>query len=82
VDLVAAVDATTPTTTKVNVSRYLDLTWKALDCYPSQIQLPPIARRFRRLAGSLFQGRVAFSRVAPPWERGEKIERDLFENIA
>jgi LmbE family N-acetylglucosaminyl deacetylase len=82
VDLVAAVEATTPVTTKVDAAKYLDLTWKALDCYPSQIQLPPIARRFRRLAGTLFQGRVALSRVSPPWGRDEKVERDLFENIA
>jgi LmbE family N-acetylglucosaminyl deacetylase len=82
VNLVAAVEATTPVTTKVAVARYIDLTWKALDCYPSQIQLPPIARRFRRLAGTLFQRSVALSRVSPVWRRGEKIERDLFENIA
>ena len=82
VDLVAAVEATTPVTTKVDASKYLDPTWKALDCYPSQIQLPPIARRFRRLAGTLFQGTVALSRVSPAWERGKNIERDLFENIA
>jgi LmbE family N-acetylglucosaminyl deacetylase len=81
VDLVAAVEATTPVTTKVTASRYLDLTWKALDCYPSQIHLPPLARRFRRLAGTLFQGTAALSRVSPPWERGEKIEHDLFENL-
>jgi LmbE family N-acetylglucosaminyl deacetylase len=82
VDLVAAVEATTPTTTRIRARKYLDRTWKALDCYPSQIHLPPLARRFRQLLGGVLQGTASLSRVSPPWHTGEKIEHDCFEGIA
>jgi LmbE family N-acetylglucosaminyl deacetylase len=81
VDLVAALEAITPVTTKIKAAKYLDPTWKALNCYGSQIQLPPIARRFRKLLGPLLQGTTALSRVYPAWHPGERIERDLFENV-
>ncbi len=81
VDLVAALEATTPVTTKIRAAKYLDPTWKALECYRSQIQLPPIARRFRKLLGRVLQATASLSRVYPEWRPGEKIERDLFENV-
>jgi len=81
VDLVAALDATTPVTTKITATKYLDPTWKALDCYASQIHLPALIRRFRRVLGRSLQGTAAFSRVYPEWHAGDKIERDLFEHV-
>lgn len=80
-DLIAAVNATTAITTKINVSRYLDAAWNAMDSYASQIQISPSVRRYRRLFGRLFQRRTGLSRVYPIWQPGEKIERDLFENV-
>lgn len=80
-DLVAALKATTAITTKINVSKYLDAAWKAMECYASQIQIQPSIRRFRRLLGQLFQRRTGLSRVYPEWRPGEKVERDIFEKV-
>jgi LmbE family N-acetylglucosaminyl deacetylase len=80
-DYVAAVEATTPVTTKVRVTKYLDPMWKALNCYASQIQIPPAVRRFRRLLGPMVQGTTSLSRVYPEWRPGERIERDIFEGV-
>ncbi|HEX4207846.1 MAG TPA: PIG-L family deacetylase [Ktedonobacteraceae bacterium] len=77
-DLVAALDATDAATTKVAVARYLAPSWKAMDCYPSQVQMPPLVRRFRKILGSLLQGSVALVRVYPEPRLGDKLERDLF----
>lgn len=76
-DLVAAINATTAVTTKINTSKYVDVGWKVLECYASQIQVRPSARLFRMF----FQRQTGLSRVYPQWKPGEKIERDLFENI-
>ncbi len=82
VDYVAAVEAITPTTTKISVANYLNPMWQALDCYASQIQLPRSVRRFRKLLGRLFQNTATLSRVYPTWQPGEKIEHDLFTGVA
>ena len=81
-DLVAAVDATTPATTKITATKYLEPSWKALECYASQIQVPSLARRFRRVAARILQGSVALSGVYPEWRSGQSIERDLFSGIS
>ncbi|MGO8947768.1 MAG: PIG-L family deacetylase [Ktedonobacterales bacterium] len=81
-DFVAAVEATTPVTTKITATKYLEPSWKALECYASQIQLPPLTRRFRRLVARIVQGSVALSRIYPEWRTGSSIERDLFQDVA
>jgi LmbE family N-acetylglucosaminyl deacetylase len=80
-DYVAALEATPRVTTTIRAGRYLEPTWEALECYASQIQLPPGARRFRKLLGRMLQGTTALSRVYPAWLAGERIERGLFENV-
>jgi LmbE family N-acetylglucosaminyl deacetylase len=82
VDLIAALEATTPVTTRIKATRYLEPSWRALECYASQIQLPPLVRRFRRLLARMLQGTVALSRVYPEWHPGDKLERDIFEGIS
>jgi LmbE family N-acetylglucosaminyl deacetylase len=82
VDLVAALEATTPVTTRIKATRYLEPSWKALECYASQIQLPPLVRRFRRVLARVLQGNVSLSRVYPEWRPGEELERDIFEGTS
>ena len=48
----------------------------------SQIQVPPLVRRFRRLLARVLQGTVALSRVYPEWHPGDKLESDIFEGIS
>jgi LmbE family N-acetylglucosaminyl deacetylase len=81
-DYIAALEATTVVTTKINVGKYLEFTWQVLNCYISQIQRPPAAGRFRKLLGPLLQGTTRLSRVYPAWRSGEPIEHDLFENVS
>jgi LmbE family N-acetylglucosaminyl deacetylase len=81
VDYVATLEAASPVTAKISAAKYLDVAWRALECYASQIQLPPIARRLRKILGPLLQGTVGLSRVYPPVLPGEKIERDIFANV-
>lgn len=80
-DYVAALEATMPITTKIAAAKYLEQSWRAMECYVSQIQLPPLARRFRKLLGPALQGNVALSRIYPEVRPGEKIERDIFANV-
>jgi LmbE family N-acetylglucosaminyl deacetylase len=81
-DFVATIDATSPVTAKINATKYLDVSWQAFDCYASQMQLPPIVRRLRKTLGPIVQGNVALSRVFPPVQPAEPIERDVFANIS
>ncbi len=80
-DYVAAVQATTPVTTRISATKYLEPSWKALECYASQIEVPPLARRFRRLVARTLQGSVSLSRIYPEWRNGETTERDLFQGV-
>ena len=80
-DYVATLEATSPVTAKIRAVKYMDAAWRALECYASQIQLPPMARRLRKILGPLLQGTVGLSRVYPPVLPGEKIERDIFAHV-
>jgi hypothetical protein len=80
-DFVAALEATPPATTKIHTARYIDLSWKAMSCYKSQIQLSPRVRLFRKLLGRMLQGTTSLSRVYPAWQPDERIERDLFAGV-
>jgi LmbE family N-acetylglucosaminyl deacetylase len=79
VDLVAAYEAVDPVTTKVAVGKYLEAGWAAYACYASQVEMPPLIRRLRRIIGPLLMGKAGLSRVAPVYKPGEGIEHDLFE---
>ena len=82
VDLLAAVDALTPVTTRVPTGRYLAHAWSAADCYPSQVHISPFFRFARRFLGPILQGSTELSRVYPEPRPGEPIERDLFAGVS
>ncbi len=81
VDLLAAIDALDPITTRVATARYLEHAWEAANCYPSQVKISTFTRLTRRFLGPLLQGTTGLSRVYPEPRPGEPIERDLFENV-
>ncbi len=81
-DYVASLEASSPITAKIDAVKYIEPAWKAMECYASQIQLPPLVRRLRRVLGPLVQGRVALSRVYPEVVAGEKVERDIFAGVS
>jgi LmbE family N-acetylglucosaminyl deacetylase len=80
VDLVAAYEAIIPVTTKVTTSKYLEAGWAAFACYSSQIEIPPLIRRLRRIIGPLFLGKTSLSLVSPT-HQGAHIEHDVFEGV-
>jgi LmbE family N-acetylglucosaminyl deacetylase len=79
VDIVAAVEAMTPITTRVSVSGYRAGTEKALRCHASQISFPPLLDLPRRLLAPLIQRQMTLSRVYPAPRHGEPTERDIFQ---
>jgi LmbE family N-acetylglucosaminyl deacetylase len=81
-DYVAALASSSPITAKITTVKYIEPTWKAMECYASQMQLPPMMRRLRRVLGPMLQGNVALSRVYPEMQRGEKMEHDIFANVS
>ena len=81
-DFVASLAVASPVTTRINTFKYSEPAWKAMDCYASQIQIPPLFRVLRTVLGPLFQRNAALSRVYPPIQPDEKRERDLFANVS
>jgi LmbE family N-acetylglucosaminyl deacetylase len=81
VDLVSAYEAISPVTTKVTTRRYLEASWAAMACYPSQIEMPPLMFRLRRIIGPLFLGQTGLCLVMPAHQLGAHIERDVFEGV-
>ncbi len=64
-DFVASLASSSPSTTKIDAVKYIEATWKAMECYASQMQLPPLVRRLRSVLGPLLQGKVALSQSLP-----------------
>lgn len=82
VDLEQALANTTPITTTIDSRAYLAQKERAWECHRSQVAGMP---RFARLPAPLRRrmlGVEHFTRVAPPWPRGHRRERDLFAGIA
>jgi LmbE family N-acetylglucosaminyl deacetylase len=80
-DFVSAYEAINPVTTKVTTRRFLEAGWAAMACYASQIELPPLMLRLRRIIGPLFLGQTGLCLVMPARQSGARIERDLFEGV-
>lgn len=79
-DFQAVLDATLPTHTRIDVSRYYEIGVRASACHASQIgprTSIPGARWIERAVTS----RASFTRVDPPPVPGEPLERDLFAGI-
>jgi LmbE family N-acetylglucosaminyl deacetylase len=79
-DMIAVLDATLPTHTRVYVGPYFEIGQRAAECHASQgnpRQSFPLARLlFRRLTAY-----TSLTRAEPPPKSGEPIERDLFARV-
>jgi len=73
-------DAIDPATAKIAVAQYLDPTRRASHCHASQIRPYPDNLLARVITGFLL-GTTALGRVYPDVQRGERIERDVFQNV-
>ena len=79
VDLQASFDAITPITTRIHIAAtYRAIADEARRCHASQIQVNPVIEAIGKVAGPLFFREVTLSRVLPPPQSNERIERDLF----
>jgi LmbE family N-acetylglucosaminyl deacetylase len=79
VDLQASFDAITPITTRIPIAaKYRAIADEARRCHASQIQVNPAIEAVGKVAGPFFFREVTFSRVLPPPQPKERIERDLF----
>lgn len=78
-DLQASFDAITPITTRIPVaSKYRAIADEARRCHASQIQINPVIEAVGKVAGPVLFRDVTLSRVIPPPQPKERIERDLF----
>ncbi len=81
VDLQAAYDAVTPTTTKIPVAGQVGPTMKAMGCHASQLGRSRVRDSIGGPAARLFWRKNGLSRVFPEPQPGKGIERDLFEGV-
>jgi LmbE family N-acetylglucosaminyl deacetylase len=81
VDLQAAYEAVTTTTTKIPVGGYVGPTMKAMACHASQMGRSRLRDTVGGPAARLFWRNSGLSRVFPEPLPGEPIERDLFERV-
>jgi LmbE family N-acetylglucosaminyl deacetylase len=78
-DLQASFDAITPITTRIPVAgKYRTLADEARRCHASQMQMNPVFEAIGKVASPLLFRDVTLSRVLPPPQPKERIERDLF----
>jgi LmbE family N-acetylglucosaminyl deacetylase len=78
-DLQASFDAITPVTTRIPVAaKYRAIADEARRCHASQMQMNPVAETIGKVASPLLFRDVTLSRVIPPPQPKERIERDLF----
>ncbi len=82
VDLQAAYEAVTATTTRIPVAGYVVPTMKAMACHASQLGRSRLRDIFGGPAARLFWRNSGLSRVFPEPQPGERIERDLFAQVS
>jgi LmbE family N-acetylglucosaminyl deacetylase len=80
-DLQAAYEAVTATTTKIPVAGHVGPTMKAISCHASQLGRSRLRDAFGGPLARLFWRRSGLSRVFPEPQPGEPLERDLFEQV-
>jgi LmbE family N-acetylglucosaminyl deacetylase len=79
VDLQASFEAITPVTTRIPVAeKYRAISDEARRCHASQMQFNPVFEALGKVAGPLLFRDVTLSRVIPPPQPKDRIERDLF----
>ncbi len=82
IDLRAALDHALPITTKIDVGPYYDAKQQAAACHQSQLSGPgPFWDKLPRWLVRRFQSTETFHRAAPPFRRGEWVERDFFTEV-
>ncbi len=82
INLRAILEHETPITTRVNIADYYDVKQQAGVCHSSQLSGPgSVWGRMPRWLVRRWQSGETFHRVAPPFRRGERVERDLFAGI-
>ncbi|HEY7123300.1 MAG TPA: PIG-L family deacetylase [Ktedonobacterales bacterium] len=80
-DLQAAYEAVTPTTTRIPVAGHVGPTMRAMGCHASQMGRSAFRDTLGPPAARLFWRRSGLSRVFPEPQPSEGIERDLFEGV-
>jgi LmbE family N-acetylglucosaminyl deacetylase len=80
IDLVPIAEANFPTNARIDIRSVLEIKEKAGACYASQGG-GRIASGVANSVARLFSGTESFMRAFPPVVKGEKIERDLFEQV-
>jgi LmbE family N-acetylglucosaminyl deacetylase len=81
IDLRAALDHALPITTKIDVGPHYDAKRLAAACHRSQLSGPrPFWERLPQWLVRRAQSIETFHRASPPFQRGERIEKDLFAN--
>ena len=82
IDLRAALDHALPITTKIDVGPYYDAKQQAAACHQSQLSGPgPFWDKLPRWLVRRAQSTETFHRAAPPFHRGERVERDFFTEV-
>lgn len=78
-DLQATFDAITPVTTRIPIAaKYRAIADEARRCHASQMRMNPVAETVGKVVSPLLFRDVTLSRVIPPPQPKERIERDLF----
>jgi LmbE family N-acetylglucosaminyl deacetylase len=79
IDLRAALDHALPITTKIDVGPYYEVKRQAAACHRSQLSGPgPFWDRLPQWLVRRAQSTETFHRASPPFQRGERTERDFF----
>ncbi len=79
INLRAALEHGLPATARVDISAYYDVKQQAGDCHSSQLSGPgSFWGRLPRWLVRRYRSTETFYRAAPPFRRGEQVERDLF----
>jgi LmbE family N-acetylglucosaminyl deacetylase len=82
IDLRAALDHALSITTKIDVGPYYEAKQQAAVCHQSQLSGPgSFWERLPRWLVRHFQSMETFHRAAPPFRRGERVEKCLFAEV-
>ena len=82
INLWAVLEHGLPATTRIDVSATYDVKQRAAACHSSQLSGPgSFWGRLPRWLVRRWQSTDTFYRAAPPFRRGERVERDLFAGV-
>ena len=82
INLRAALEHELPVTTRVDIGDYYEIKQQAGACHSSQLSGPgSFWGRLPRWLVRRWRSTETFHRAAPPFRRGERVERDLFSGV-